>query len=304
MEALLPVLLQVFLIVLLGCFLRSRGLFSDQAGQEISSFVVNISCPLLVIASVVHMKSAAPGTVLNWLLTGMVIYAILPFLAWLLTLLLHPVRGEQHMYQFMFIFSNTSLLGFPVVQSLFGDDAIFYTALLHLPFDVLVYSYGIWLMCGAGQPFSWHRLWNPGLVLTLLALVLYFFPCPLPGFLVDFCTCTGSVTTPLSMLVIGAALQKAALGQILKIWRLFLLSVIRLVGLPLIIYFLLLHLTIFDYWLLGIATVTFGMPVGSMAVMMAVEYHNNEQLAAQAVSLTTAGLLVSLPLLIFMIGVP
>ena len=302
MEALLPVGSQLFLLVLLGWGLRMAHCFSAVTLRELAAFTVNVCCPLLVLASVAQMKRADPVLVGSWMLAGAGIYALLPFAARGLAACLRADSQETRLYQFMLIFPNTSLLGFPVVQAVFGDDAVFYTALLHLPFDVLVYSYGVWLLCGQTQGFAWRKLCNPGLWLTLFALLVYLLQLPLPACIVAFSAAAGALTTPLSMLIIGASLAGMEWRKTFLNLRLYAMAGIRLLLLPAIIYYVLLQLGLFDGWLLGIAVVTFGMPVGSMLVMMAVEYQNHEQLAVQAVSLTTAGLVLSIPVLLYAAG--
>jgi len=294
---------KLLLFVLLGYVLRSRQMLTHTGVKELSSLAVNITCPLLVIASVCRMKTADMSIVLLFLGVGTIIYAFLPFFARICTAILHVQKSEGGAYQFMFIFSNTSLLGFPIVQALFGNDAVFYTAILHMPFDVLVYSYGIYLMHQGDEQnnFSCHSLCNAGLILTIFALIIYLAQLQLPKLIVDATYTMGNITTPISMLIIGASLREVRITDIFREQRLYIMSVIRLIILPLIIYVLLINFTHFDKILIGIATIAFGMPVGSMIVMLANEFDNNIELAAKSVSLTTAAALVTIPLLSMLI---
>lgn len=288
---------ELFLLMGLGYFFKKQGLFSAQTIQEMSSFCVNITCPLLVIDSVERMKATDASFVYSWLFLGIGLYLFLPFFAYAAVRLLNVQVDERHLWEFMFIFSNTSLLGFPVVQSLFGDTAVFYTAILHLPFDVLVYSYGVWLMCGKSD-FSLKNLCNSGLMLTIMALFLYAGQWHLPKILVGFCSLAGNMTTPLSMLILGASLAKMKLYNIFIDVRLWAMSLIRLMAIPAGVYFLLQGIGGFDSFYTGIAVITFGMPVGSMIVMMAAEYQNQEELATRSVAMTTVCLFFTLPVLI------
>ena len=269
-------LLELGLLILLGYVLRRRGGLSHEGVRDISSLAVNITCPLLIIASVSHMQGAATENVVRWFGIGMVIYALLPLLAKVLVTLLRVREDERGVYAFMLIFANTELLGFPVVQAFWGDEAIFYTAIIHMPFDLLVYSYGVRLMSGERRPFSLRCLWNSGFVLTVLALVIYFADWHLPRVLVDACYLVG-------------------------VPRLYAMAALRLLAIPAIIYLVLRTTGWFSPMLNGIAGVTFGMPVGSMLVMFANAYDRYTQLSTQAVSLTTLGSLLTIPLMAWLL---
>ena len=295
-------LMQLGLLVALGYVLRRYAVISHDGMRELSSLAVNITCPLLVVASVCRMQTADMPTVLWFFGIGAAIYALLPFLAQGFTALLHPPAEERGAYAFMFIFANTALLGFPIVQTLFGDDAIFYTAIIHMPFDLLVYSYGMRLMRGTEAPLDWKCLWNPGFLLTVFALVLYFSGLRLPAPVSDACYLVGNITTPVSMLVLGANLAEIALRDIFTEKRLYAMAAVRLVVIPATLWALLTATGLFPPVLTGIATVTFGMPVGSMLVMFANEYGRCTTLSTQAVSLTTIGSLLTIPIMAWLFG--
>ena len=281
---------QLGLLILLGCVLRNRAMLSHQGIRELSSLAVNITCPLLVIASVCRMESADSGTVLLFFGLGATIYLLLPFFAHACTALLHVAPDERGAYDFMFIFANTELLGFPIVQALFGDEAIFYTAIIHMPFDLLAYSYGLRLMSGERQPFELRTLWNPGFLLTVLAIAIYFSGIQVPDILSDTCYLIGNITTPISMLILGGNLAEIAWRRIFTDGRLYAMAAVRLAVVPSVIYVLLTALGRFS-------TVTFGMPVGSMIVMFANERGYQTELSTRAVSLTTLGSLLTIPLM-------
>ncbi|HBT80093.1 MAG TPA: hypothetical protein DEA67_08710, partial [Selenomonas sp.] len=75
-------------------------------------------------------------------------------------------------------------------------------------------------MSGERRPFSLRCLWNPGFVLTVIALVVYFADWHLPAVLVDACYLVGNMTTPLSMLILGASLAEITLHSIFGVPRL------------------------------------------------------------------------------------
>ena len=48
----------------------------------------------------------------------------------------------------MLIFSNLGFMGIPIIEELYGRGAIFYVALYTLVYNILFYTYGIYLFEG------------------------------------------------------------------------------------------------------------------------------------------------------------
>ena len=49
-------------------------------------------------------------------------------------------------YQCMVMLANTAFMGYPVVQALYGESAIFYTTIFNFGYNILFYTYGSFLM--------------------------------------------------------------------------------------------------------------------------------------------------------------
>lgn len=304
-QVILNVMFTLLLMMVLGFVLRKTGMMDELTSKKISSLVVNMTCPLLVIASVSTADSGNRGEILKVLGIGTCIYLVLPLFAKLCVKLMKVPYKERATYEFMMIFANTSFMGFPVVQALFGDMAVFYTSILHLPFDILVFSYGVYILLRDQEKIKgeealsldYRQLLNPGLVLSVLALIIYLCCIPIPSLLSNVMYSVGNVTTPLSMMVIGASMADLKGSELIKSSKEVILLVIRLFLIPIVVYFILSSLRMSDY-IVGIATVTFGMPVASMTVMMSHEYGGDVKLASKSVLLSTLGSVMTVPLLV------
>ncbi len=76
-----------------------------------------------------------------------------------------------------------------------------------------MYGYGESLFRKGG--FSFKKFMNGPMIASVIALVLCIFNIKLPYVLAQTCTYVGNVTTPLSMMVIGAGLVKMDVKEIL-----------------------------------------------------------------------------------------
>lgn len=302
LNVLINIMIKLFIMGFLGYLLKKKNMLDEEGDRIISSLVVNITCPLLVITSVGSASNGNRSEILMVLALGIGVYCMLPFFARLCTKIFKIKEGTIGTYEFMLIFANTSFIGFPIVQSLFGDEAVFYTAVLHLPFDILVFSYGLYIILKdknikGGESFKWKSIFNPGMILSVAALVIYLADIKIPSIINDSFYMIGNITTPLSMIVLGSSLGRLKFKDICADAEVYIFSIIRLFVIPALVYCLFGMIGIKGF-VLNIATVTFAMPVGSMSVMFANEYKNNINLSAKAVFITTLASIITIPIIV------
>ena len=233
------------------------------------------------------------------------IYALTFFVAWWISRTLTADERKRGVFCFMLMFSNCGFMGYPVLGALLGQEAIFYTAIYNISFNILLYTLGIKLLqSGKNQStgFDWKLIINPGIVASLLGILLFVTGIRLPEFISDSIESVGNVCTPLSMIVIGSMLSLLSLRKTFGDYKIYILAIVRLLVLPFIIFTLLKYiLKIEDLWLITIPVIIAGMPVASNAAMMAEAYKSDGELASQGILITTLLSCISIPLLIYFI---
>ena len=167
----------------------------------------------------------------------------------------------------------------------------------------MVYTLGIkFLERGKNQKntFDIKLLINPGIIASLIGLIIFFGKITLPSVILGAIDSVASICTPLSMLVIGAMLSGMSIKEMFGERKIYILSLIRLIFLPFMIFILTKYiLKLQDDWLIIIPVVVAGMPVASNAAMMASAYESDAKFASQAVMITTLISCISIPILIY-----
>lgn len=201
-------------------------------------------------------------------------------------------------------------MGYPVVQALFGDSAIFYITIFNMPFNILFFSVALNLFKKDAAIESGHyerdkidpkSLINMGIVASVAALVIYFANIQLPDL---FYTCVGfvgGITTPLSMIIIGSSLAAVSLKEIKSEKGIWPMLPIRLGVIPLIVWGYM-HLVTNDPMLIGICTVGAGMPVASLVAMGSAPYERQNKCASIGVAVSTIFSLVTIPIMAVLLG--
>lgn len=297
-------MIQLFLIMGLGYFMMKKKILNYEVNKKLNYIILSITTPCLIISSVCGENDASKDVVLYVLLVAIVVYLLLPVLSFLLVKIMRIKKSQQGLFMFMTIFSNTGFMGFPVMKSIFGNTAVFYTAIFNMLFNLEVYTLGVVLMnYGKNDRVKLDpkNLLSPGVVTSILAIIIYFLEIPLPTVLLSSCESVGNMTTPLAMMLIGASLANIRLKDIFNDFIVYPYTLIKQILIPIIAFPIICYF-IKDFLIQGVTLLNIAMPVGNSAVLFATEYDGDVPLAAKTVFLTTLFSVLSIPLIVSLLS--
>lgn len=289
-------MLVILFAIAAGYGANRLGYLGGETDQKLSKLILNITMPAMIVAAVITGEELPEISVILSILEVGVVFYVLEF-AFVLTVpkLLPGTAGQKGVYRYTLAFPNVGFIGYPVAVALYGDGALFYAAILALPFNLLSYSLGPLMLAGAGR-FRWRQLLSPCIVASVLGLVLALTrlrPPAMVGEMLDF---VGSITVPLSLLVVGSLLAHMSPGKVLRSPKLWVLSVLRLLVMPALLCLGLRGMHI-EAMVLGIAVSQMGMPVAVNGTLLSMEYGGDTEAMAQVTFLTTLGAIVTIPVL-------
>lgn len=293
----------LFGILILGYIINKIGILDDAANVKISELVVKVTAPMLVVKAVCgESKLVNKNDIIFAFILGIVLYCVLPIFARIIIKAFRLGKEDWGTYQLLLIFANTGFLGIPILISIYGDGAIFYSSIINMPFNLLIFSYGIYLITkdsGKNIKFNWKDLINPGVVSCFIALAIYFLDIKVPSTIVNILSLVGDSTIPLSMIVIGSSLAMVPLKDVFRVPKIYPLAFVKLLLMPTIAYFIL-NLVLDNQYAIGMITIIVGLPAGSMTVMLSNQYNGNTKIASIGVFITTLASLVTVPLIVFL----
>lgn len=296
--AVLTSILSLFIIIGIGYILSKDGILTGSRVHTISHILVNIALPALTISSMQVPSTAQSMGIVDHMLLLAFAYYILAFLASIaICRFLPSTDTEKGVFQFMLVFPNVGFMGIPVSEVILGPESLFYVILFNLPFNLLVFTMGIWLLA-RGRPGKLDPLvlLTPGLIASLIGLALFLVGYDIPYPADTALEWIGKATTPLAMLVVGALLATLPVSRLAGDWRVFVISSLRLAVFP-ILAFLILAPFLDDKLLLGSIVLLIAMPIAANSVLLSEEYKVDSALASQGVFLSTLLCLVTIPLL-------
>lgn len=289
-------MLVILFAMAMGFLAHRLGYFNAETDQRLSKVILNLTMPAMIVAAVITGDTLPElREVLAVLEVAAVFYLLEMVFALIAPRLLGGTPGQRGVWRFGLVFGNIAFIGYPVATALFGSGALFYAVILAMPFNLLSYTLGPLMLAGAKR-FRWRQLVTPCTVAAVLGLFFALTRLRPPAIVGECLAFVGDVTVPLSLLVVGSLLAGLPVGQVFKSPRLWCLSLLRLLVLPVLL-FAILQLLGAEPMLLGIAVIEMAMPVAINGSMLSLEYGGDTETMAQATLLTTAVSIVTIPLI-------
>ncbi len=107
----------------------------------------------------------------------------------------------------------------------------------------------------------------------------------------------GNITTPVAMLILGAAIANMPFRELFNEWRIYPFTVVKLAVLPLIAVFCMRKMPLASELIAGCIIILSAAPVATNTTMLAIEYDGDVKLASKGIFFTTILCMVSIPLI-------
>ena len=144
-------LFKLVVLLAIGFIIYRKHFIDEHFNRGLSWLVVNITNPALILGSLASAGDIPQETVMKLVVFGIGYYLMLPFLAVLIVRICRIPRQDRGTAELLAVFSNTGFMAIPIMQTLYGDMSVFVINILNLPFNFLVYTYGIYLiLCALG----------------------------------------------------------------------------------------------------------------------------------------------------------
>lgn len=298
MDAFLSVILEVaviLLLILVGYFTVKKGMFTKESLGSITSFLLYIITPCLIVSS---FLSAESGKLDGWTL---LLAVVLPALSIVISIAVSYLffrrepLGRRRVLRFSTVFCNVGFMGIPLVEGIVGSEGVLYGSFFIAVFNIFCWTYG-YVMMGGGKVRLKALLLNPGVIGIAIGLPLYLLDVPVPALIERPIELISALNTPLAMIVVGGYIAQVKLRAFVSDLAVYKMAVLRLVVAPLL-YLALVWLLRPDETLLMSTVIQAATPVAANCVLFAVQYDSDAELASKSVAVSTALSVVTIPLL-------
>ncbi|RCW49207.1 MULTISPECIES: AEC family transporter [unclassified Halanaerobium] len=296
-------IVSLFILIFIGYYLRKINYLNENNMAAISKLLMNLILPAMIISSLqMELNKNLISNMKTILIYWFIFYIFLIITANLITKLFSLPKSKKIIVKFLLIFGNIGYMGIPVADALLPENGLAYAALGLIPFNIIVWTYGIRLFINDSDEldFNFKSMFNNGLIAIFIGLFLMITGLKLPLPLESAVDMLGNATFPLSMLVIGSSLEKIQLRGIFTDINLIVFSIIKLLIIPAAAFLVLFYFEV-DNQVRTILTLQMGMPAASYGVIFAEIYNGDYTYAAKSLFVSTLFSALTIPVISYFI---
>lgn len=295
------VMLTLFALVVVGYVAGKLGYLGGEFDRQLSRLVINITCPALILSSAMTGTLPDRRFILPLLLISVITYALLTGVAILLPRYLTQKKTDEGSIGFALMFGNVGFMGYPVVASIFGHEAVFYAAVLNVVNTFAVFTIGTVLITGKsdveGKQFQKKVLYSTPMLAAYLTMAIVALEISnIPEAISQPLTMLGDITVPAALLIIGSSMSNLPLRSLLGNSTVYVTTLFRLVLLPIGIHFLMNALG-FSPLVVNINTLVIAMPVATYGTILCLRHEKDTTLMTEVTFITTLFSMLTIPAL-------
>ncbi|MDD4607503.1 MAG: AEC family transporter [Patescibacteria group bacterium] len=294
----------IFLTMFAGVFARRLKLIDEKSTKHLSSLLVYITQPMLIIDSFQMDYDASKlldGAAISVASVG--VHLLLAFLSFFVYRFVRD-KEERKIYEFGTIFTNCAFVGYPVLSAVLGEElGVFYGSFYTIFFNLFIWTYGIILLNRGkgGTKLNYFKVFvNAGTVSVTLGILLYVSKIKLPYVVHSAVSMVGDMTFPLSMIIVGSLVAHVDFKALLFNFRTYLFLFIKLLVIPCIVMFLCIALGL-DKKLVYICTLMASMPSASNTAIFTELFGGDAKLGARLVGVSTLVSVLTIPAIIYLL---
>lgn len=292
----------LFLMMGVGYGLVKSGLLRTEDSRTISilSLYIVFPCTLIHAFEIDYTPEIRDGFLLA--LFGSVLIHILLFIV---VGILSPVFHLDRVEKASAIYSNCGNLIIPLVTSLLGDEWVIYSGAFMTVQTFIVWTHGQSLMRGE-RTMNWKKIvTNPNVIGIVIGLILFFGRIRLPYLISNPMASFAATIGPLSMVLLGMVFASVDLRQVFTDRRVYLITFIKMILLPVLAMILLKLLGRFSpvpnaEMILLITLLAEITPAATTITQMAQLYDQNAPYASAINVLTTVVCIFTMPLIVLL----
>jgi hypothetical protein len=296
------VMMTLFALVVVGYIAGKLGYLGGDFDRQLSRLVINITCPALILSSAMTGELPDRQFILPLLLISIITYILLAGAGFLLPRYITRKKEEQGPIGFALMFGNVGFMGYPVVASIFGHEAVFYAAVLNVVNTFAVFTVGTILITGKSnvesKRFEKKVLYSTPMLAAYLTMAIVALEIDnIPMAISQPLTMLGNITVPAALLIVGSSMSHLSFRTMLGNRTVYATTLFRLAILPICIHFLMGVLG-FSQFVVNINTLVIAMPVATYGTILCLKYEKDTTMITEVTFITTLLSMISIPLLV------
>lgn len=292
----------MFLIICIGVLCLKTKIITADGNKHLSGFILNIVCPVLIFMAYQTEFSPVLLRGLLWAFALTIVSYVIVIGA--ATLMVRKKADtEWSIERFGMIYSNCAFMGIPLISGIFGAEGVLYVTAYLTFFNLLVWTHGVMIMKDeVSLQGLLKALRSPTVIAVFAGLICYVTNIRLPEIPATALSYISDMNTPLAVIVAGVTIAQTNPLKSLKNPRIYLVAAMRLVVLPIAVFFATRWLgapkAVFMCILIATAC-----PTAATGTLFAISYGKNAFYSSEIFAVTTILSALTLPLIAVLGGI-
>lgn len=223
----------IAVLVAVGFFLQKKKVLDKHSTPVISRIVVDICNPALIVSTILTGNiTVTHEEFLKGVGVSACVYLLFILVGYIIPHIIRVPKDERKFYTIMSIYGNVGFLGIPVARAILPENAMLYVIICNVFYCLLFYTHGVTALSSGKEKMNPKKLLSPGVLMSILALVIFWFDISFPEIVVKTVDYIGCPTVFLSMILLGASVARSNIIKEMKSLPLWLYIAIRMVLVP------------------------------------------------------------------------
>jgi predicted permease len=298
------------LYIIPGYVLGKVKKIDEEHLASISSLLVYICMPLLIIGSFLSMKDFNSSDFIQMTIFFFVSLALQILFFSVLFLFLRKKYSDARIRLFNIgsCLGNVGFFGLPIIKAVLSQYQIVscFSCVYVCSMNILVFTIGVFAITQDKKYISLKKaLLNPASIGLIIALPLYllsaykYFPVQLTNAI----NVMGSMTTPLCMIILGVRLSTTKIINLFNNGFAYLTILMKMIIFPIVCYFIVRYIPVLSFEFKASILILSAVPCASMVANLAEMVHHEEETSCNMVVLSTICSVITIPLVSLLLNI-
>jgi len=300
------------ILVIIGLVASRSKVITSASKDFLARIIFYITLPAMLLTnfSRIDLTPRLLSNSLQVLVLSIFVLFFMLLIGWLTSKIAGLKGSSAAIFRLHSMLGNVIYLGLPVISSLFGEEGLLYGSIFVLVSNILMWTVGVAVIT-PGTSFSIRknlgRILNLNTIAIITGFILFLLSIKLPPIILDSVGALGRANTYLSMIYIGAVLWFADGRKMMRNKAVYLLSLNRLIIVPLLIlgiFILISHFfpSLTDSKVVSVLVMQAAMPCMVNVVIMVNILGGDDGIATANVFISTLLSVITLPFILMIIS--
>ncbi len=225
-------MLLLFFYIAVGFAFRKSGIVKENLAAVLATLETFVFLPMLCFNTFSTNMTVA-NVVDKWPI--IVVSAVLLVAVYAVSIptarLFAKDRAGRAIFIYSFVIPNVGYIGYPLVEAVFGSEALFDFMMFCLPLNIFIYTVGINMLTGRTK-LSLKTVFNPTIISIIIGSVVGLTGLKMPSLITGITSAGAVCMAPAAMILTGYVLARSPLKKMLANPKMYFAALMRLIVFP------------------------------------------------------------------------